>query len=390
MFICDNRQPSATVFITIMRILSSGYHATLSYSDPTAWLQRIDFYTGILEALATKHEVHSIEHINARTSLQQTGVHYHFRPLPSQRFPWSGHRFIRSLRPDLVLINGVSFPLQVLQLRAALGQGPRILLWHRDEKPAPGWRGRLQAMAGRAVDGYLFTSPGNVAAWVARGIIPASKVHYLLHGSSVFLPGDRTEARQMLGVPIDAPLFLWVGRLDANKDPLTVLRAFSALLEEAPRAKLAMAFGGGPLEAELRAFVAGDPKLSGAVQLLGTLPHRDLEPWYRAAGFFVSASHYEGGGIAFCEALSCGCIPVYTRIPSLQQLAGPCGVSFPPGDAAALQQAFRQALRLDAAAQRTEVLQRFQEHFSFTAIARGLLHIVEDSVSVPSANKAIH
>ncbi|RYD93517.1 MAG: hypothetical protein EOP50_11010, partial [Sphingobacteriales bacterium] len=249
-----------------MRIVNTAYFPVTGFSDPDRWLDRIDFYTCILEALARKAEVHSIEHIGLEKTRTRAGVQYHFRPMDNiaRRLPVSDHRFIRRLQPDAVLVNGVSVPLQVLQLRATLGKRPRILLWHRDEKPGTGWRGRLQTIADRAVDGYLFTSPGNAAPWIERGIISGHKVHYQLHASSVFLPGDRQTARAALGIPA-GPLYLWVGRLDANKDPLTVLEAFGQLRRQRPEARLAMAFGGAPLERIVREKINTDASLTEAV-----------------------------------------------------------------------------------------------------------------------------
>ncbi|RYY86048.1 MAG: glycosyltransferase [Chitinophagaceae bacterium] len=360
-----------------MRLVSTAYHPVSGFTDPQLWLDRIDFYTCILEALAATGEVHSIEHIGIRTMLLQKGVHYHFRPLGafSARFPLADHRFLRRLQPDAVLVHGVSVPLQLLQLRATLGSKVKILLWHRDEQPPNGWRAVLQRRASRVADGYLFTSPGNAAPWIEKGILEERKMHYLLHASSVFLPGDGTTIRAEFDLS-DHPLFLWVGRLDANKDPLTVLSAFERVLQLHPGIRLAMAYGSGDLEETVRSRVAQSTLLKDAVILLGKVAHKDLQQWYRAADYFVSASHYEGGGIAFCEALSCGCVPVYSRIPSLAHLAGPWGVSFPPGDVPLLERALRTALLPEITNQRAAVIQRFQEHFSPGAIAAGLRNVL--------------
>jgi glycosyltransferase involved in cell wall biosynthesis len=361
-----------------MRIVSTGYHATNSFTEPAAWLERISFYTGILEALAMRDEVHSIEHINAQAQLEMKGVHYHFRRLSgiARRFPLQEQRFIRQLRPDAILVNGFSSPLQVLQLRAFAGSRPKILLWHRADRPRTGWRGALQSLADRCVDAYLFTSPGNAAPWLQSGLIAdPDKAHYLMQASSTFNPGDQQEARRALHLP-QGPLLLWVGRLDANKDPLTVLEAFTRLRAERPDVRLYMIGPGGPLEAEVRHRIEANSLLRGSVILLDALLHAQLENWYRAADIFVSASHYEGSGIALCEALSCGCIPVHTKIPSLEHLAGPLGFSFSPGKPDELYHAFQQALMADKASLRNAVIQRFQDQFSFEAIASGLRSLI--------------
>ncbi|RYY39151.1 MAG: glycosyltransferase [Chitinophagaceae bacterium] len=359
-----------------MRIISTAYYPVTGFSDPVQWLERIDFYTCILEALATRAEVHSLEHIGIRTKLVRKGVHYHFRSLGpvSRRLPFSNHRFIRSLQPDAVLVNGISVPMQVLQLRAALGSKVKLLLWHRDEKPGGRVRTQLQRLADSTVDGYLFTSPGNAAPWLKKRILKPDRMHYLLHGSSVFLQGDGMGMRRQLQWEHN-PIFLWVGRLDANKDPMTVLHAFERLLRLHPEARLLMA-GTGELEEAMKARIAASGPLSVSAKMLGALPHRALEPMYHAADYFVSASHYEGGGIAFCEALSCGCVPVYSRIPSLMHLAGNLGASFVPGDVAGLERAMRVALLPELVSQKEAVVQRFRESFSPEAIASGLITIL--------------
>jgi hypothetical protein len=47
-----------------MKIVCTGYDRTEKYTNPQDWLKQISFYTGIIEELAKKHEVISIERIN--------------------------------------------------------------------------------------------------------------------------------------------------------------------------------------------------------------------------------------------------------------------------------------------------------------------------------------
>ena len=47
-----------------MKIVSTSYINTAGYTDPEKWLDRISFYTGLLEELAKHYEVESIEQIN--------------------------------------------------------------------------------------------------------------------------------------------------------------------------------------------------------------------------------------------------------------------------------------------------------------------------------------
>src|SRR6478609_5220781 len=100
-----------------MKIVSTSYTNTAAFIDPEQWLDRIDFYTGILEALAREHEVESIEQINYSGELLRKGVKYHFLDFekPKLYFPGNLHGFIKKLKPDVVLVNGLIFPLQIIQ-----------------------------------------------------------------------------------------------------------------------------------------------------------------------------------------------------------------------------------------------------------------------------------
>jgi hypothetical protein len=79
-----------------MRIISTSYTNTAEFTDPNAWLNRISFYTGILEELAKKHDVESIEQINYSGKLEQNGVVYHFLDFGDKKnyFPFKLHNYI--------------------------------------------------------------------------------------------------------------------------------------------------------------------------------------------------------------------------------------------------------------------------------------------------------
>src|SRR6185436_10998463 len=109
--------------------------------------------------------------------------------------------------------------------------------------------------------------------------------------------------------------FLFVGRLNKNKDPMTVLKGFEKYLATEPFAKLHMIFSVDDLLPELNAFIDQSPALSKAVVLKGFVPNDELAYWYSAADFYISASHSEGGSYALMEAMACGCIPILTAIP---------------------------------------------------------------------------
>jgi len=349
-----------------MKIVSTSYSKTSAFTDPKKWLERINFYTGILEELAKRHEVISIERINYEGELKQGGVHYFFLRQKKKviLFPGVMHRLVKKLKPDVVFVNGFIFPLQIIQLRVKLGRAVKIIILHRAEKPFGGLKKYLQKLADRSVDAYLFTSSEFGIEWKRN--ITMKKVHEVIQASSIFRLMDKSAARKLANIN-GHPVFLWVGRLNDNKDPLTIVKAFKNFLFHQPSASLYMIYHTEELIGEVKKMIAGTDN----IKLIGKVEHGQLQNWYNAADFIVSGSHYEGGGIAVCEAMSCGCIPVITDIISFRKMTGPgkCGLLYQAGKDEELLAAFLKTRNMDIEKERIKVLQQFRDELSFEAIA---------------------
>ncbi|MBL7703091.1 MAG: glycosyltransferase family 4 protein [Ferruginibacter sp.] len=356
-----------------MKIVSTSYTNTVQFNDPVAWLQRINFYTGILDELAKNHQVDSIEQINYSGAVERNGVKYHFLNFKKRKlyFPGQLHNHIKALQPDVVLVNGLIFPLQIIQLRLKLGKKVKIILLHRGEKPYYGLRRLLQKMADRCIDAYLFTSAEFGKNWIESSIIKnQNKIYEVIQASSVFYPGNKSAAKSMLAVD-GPPVFLWVGRLDANKDPLTVVKAFVQFAALNPEAKLFMIYQTEELLGDVKKLLQTEAKALSAVKLVGSVPHHELQNWYNAADFIISGSHHEGSGIGVCEAMSCGCVPLVTDIISFRKMTGPgkCGLLYRPGNVTALFNALMHTQTLDMEKERAKALQQFNTELSFAAVA---------------------
>jgi len=163
-----------------MKIVSTSYVNTKSFNDPQKWLDRISFYTGLLEELTKEYEVESIEQINYDGSLRKNGVTYHFLNFKKKKlyFPVELHRYIKNLNPDIVFVNGFIFPFQIIQLRKTLGKAVKIFVLHRAEKPFSGIKGYLQKIADISVDAYLFVSDEFSEEWIKRRIFKNKKKIY--------------------------------------------------------------------------------------------------------------------------------------------------------------------------------------------------------------------
>jgi glycosyltransferase involved in cell wall biosynthesis len=360
-----------------VKIVSTSYSKTTEFSDPQKWLERVSFYTGILEELAKAHEVTSIERINYYGGVDQNGVHYFFfrQKKKVTRFPFRMHRFIKQLNPDVVFVNGFIFPLQIIQLRLKLGKAVKIIVVHRAEKPFKGVKRYLQKLANKCVDAYLFTSSGFGNEWKRN--ITVQKIHEVIQASSVFHSMDRTEAKKVTYVK-GSPVFLWAGRLDANKDPVTVVKSFIKFLSVKPTAKLYMIYQSEELLQKVRILIQADSNTKNGIILVGKIRHQQMQSWYCSADFIISGSHYEGSGIAVCEAMSCGCIPIVTNIISFRKMTGPgkCGLLYEPGNEEELLNVLLKTKELDIEKEKGKVLQQFKEELSFEAIGQKIEQVI--------------
>jgi len=355
-----------------MKFVFTSYILTDEYNDPEAWLYRISFYTGILEALGRNNEVVSIEQINYQGWYHKNNVRFYFMKLNAwQRlFPTKLHHFIKIQKPDVVFVQGLHFPLQVLQLRMVLGNKVKIIAQHHAELPFKGIRKPLQWLASRYVDAYLFSSKALGMEWVNKGNISSGrKIHQVMELSSVFYPIDKNFAKEQTGAA-GQPIFLWVGRLNTNKDPLNTIKAFLRFTVEYPSAKLYMIYHTEELLREINQLLANHAQ-KDAITLVGKVPHEELLYWFNSAGFFLSGSHYEGSGTAVCEAMSCGCVPVVTDIFSFRMITdnGRCGFLYQPGNEDELFTILHQTQQTNIEIKRKACLDYFKSTLSFDAIA---------------------
>jgi len=355
-----------------MRIISLTYINSAEFDQPLDWIRRLYAFTGVWEEIGKQHEVFCIEQINYTGDYIHNGVQYYFRNYGKgvNRFPVRLHKLVKKIRPDIVLVRGLHFPLQLIQLRMAVGKKVAIICEHHADKASVGWRKLLNRIAFNCVNIFHFTSAGNAKQWISsRNITDAYKCREIPAGSTYFSGFDKQTSRQELQWE-NGIHFIWTGRLDANKDPLTVLKAFAEFLQVEPSARLHMIYLDDPLLPEIKKMLETDALLTKAVLMHGKIPHEQLQRWYSAADFYISASHYEGGSIALIEAMACGCIPVVTSIPSSITAVGENGFFFTPGDADELYSTLMEVRSVYIDDLSKKVKDHFQEQLSFSAIAR--------------------
>lgn len=363
-----------------MKIVSLSYARNNDYKDPESWISRIESATRVLEAMAGLAEVVSVHCIGYEGIIRRSGLKYVFLQLSPVQilFPVRLHQLISDNRPDIVIVHGIIFSWQIILLRMKLGPEVKIFVQHHAERPWGGIRGVLQRLADSRIDTYLFAARDLAEPWIARGLIArANKVQEFMSASALFTPYDRASARQATHV-VGERVYLWVGRLDSNKDPVTALNAFIRFAQKNRDATFYLIYQTSELVNTIKTIIDQHPEIQNNVHLVGRVAHADLRHWYSSADFVISASHYESGGLAICEAMSCGCIPIVTDIPAFRTMTGhgTVGLFFRPGDEDGLLDALLKSTTLDLEQEKRKVLDHFEKELSFEAIAGKLFKIV--------------
>ena len=347
-----------------------------------AWPTLLDVAAAVAGAGAT---VHVVQACHEDAVLREKGVDLHFvrEPVPfgldSRRWfqrlfcPLRLSERVASLAPDVVHVAGLNFPLQTRYLSHRLPGVPMICQDHANA-PATGWRKPLYRWGLRSAGAVTFTAREQAAPFFSSGLLrPGLPVFEILEGSTHFRLGDQREARRQTGLYGD-PVLLWLGRLDSNKDPLTVLEAVAIAAEELADPRLWCCYTAAPLEMEVRRRIERDPRLRGRVHLLGRKPHCEVESLCQAANFLVQGSHEEGSGYGVIEALACGATPIVTDIPSLRKITGNgrAGALSPPGDASAMARNLVEWSSRDRARLRVAARRHFEHALSYSVMGRDL------------------
>lgn len=164
--------------------------------------------------------------------------------------------------------------------------------------------------------------------------------------TSVFAPRDRQAARAALGLPLDAPVVLFVGALDQAhrfKNVEGLLKAFArATVPDA----LLLIVGDGELRPSLEQL-AGALGIADRVVFLGSRRPELLPPVYSASDVSVLPSTgVESFGMVVIESMACGTVPIIADLPGVRDAVTPSfdGLLIPPGDDVALALALERTL----------------------------------------------
>jgi D-inositol-3-phosphate glycosyltransferase len=129
----------------------------------------------------------------------------------------------------------------------------------------------------------------------------------------LFRPGDLAGARAALGLPADAAVLLFAGRIQPLKAPDVLLRAVAVLLRRVPalRRRLVVPIVGGPSGSgldrpESLAALAAELGICDVVRFVPPVSQAELAQWYAAATLVAVPSYNESFGLVAIEAQATG------------------------------------------------------------------------------------
>lgn len=371
----------------MLRYISLSYYthdATTTLADA---ITRYSPAYGYVPYIANHYEVEIVMHFPKKEEITRNGVKY--TGLAGKKgfwhIPLATLRYIKSRQPDVVVVEGFTFPLNIILLRYYLGPNCLIIIQHHGERPYTKWpKLQLQKIAGTYTNACFFTSASNAAEWSEAGIIKKHDPCYeIMEASATLAKHDKIECKERLGMHGNIN-FLWVGRLDKNKDPLTCLAAFEEFAYSNPHTRLYMIYQTEDLLSEVTNKIEQSEYLQPRVMLVGKIEHADLATWYSAADFYISCSHRESTGYALLEAMACGCIPIVTSIPSFKKITanGAFGLLYKRGNVNDLLQKLNEAIHIDQVAFSENLLTHYYTHLSAQSQAKQIYQACQTLLSL--------
>ena len=274
------------------------------------------------------------------------------------------------------------------------------------ERPEPMIRVQGETQVVAAADALIANTDAEAASLVSLYEACPDNVSVVSPGVDLytFTAGDgRKAAREAIGLPQDAHILAFVGRIQPHKGPEVLIRAVAEMLNHSPhlRPKLITiimggASGSGLGEVERLKDLVSWLNISDVVRFENPVPRAQIPQWYRAADLVCVPSYSESFGLVALEAQACGTPVVATAVGGLRTAVadGISGVLVDGHDPRAWSSVLA---RLIQEPQRRVLLSmgaiEHASHFGWDATARGTLdiydRIIATSASVASARKII-
>jgi glycosyltransferase involved in cell wall biosynthesis len=266
------------------------------------------------------------------------------------------HGLLDRLAPDVVHLHsskaGLAGRLALRGARPTIFQ-PHLWSFESARGPLRAAAAAWERFASRWTHQLVCVSDDELAAGRAAGITTAAEVVCNGVDTDRLRPADRQAARRGLGLAVQAPTAVCVGRLATQKGQDQLLSVWPAVLAEVPTARLVFV-GDGPMGDRWRA--EHPVATHHSVRWWG---HSDtVAEHYAAADVLVLPSRAEGMALVPLEAMACARPVGGFDVGGVRQSVGGAGAVVPPGDGAALARAITTRLADPALAAREGMLGR--------------------------------
>ncbi len=279
------------------------------------------------------------------TTLREAGIDTECLGVNPRRPMQAVVRLAKALRQRKPwLVQSFLFHANLASRLAAPGAGcPWVVSGLRVAEREKSWHWKLDRATTLLSAGSVCVSQGVLRfTRDVAGIDPARLV--VIPNAVDTTPFDVAEpaSRASLGIPDEAQLALFVGRLEAQKAPFVLIEAAEVVAAQVPNWHLALAGDGHDREA-LQRRIGSSPLLADRVHLLGA--RTDVPSLLKAADLLVLPSLWEGMPNVVLEAMASRLAVVATAVEGTEDLvrAGETGWLVPPGSAPALAQALLEA-----------------------------------------------
>ena len=270
------------------------------------------------------------------------------------------------------------------------------------ERPEPMIRVQGETQVVAAADALIANTDAEAASLVSLYEACPDNVSVVSPGVDLytFTAGNgRKAAREAVGLPQDAHILAFVGRIQPHKGPEVLIRAVAEMLNHSPhlRPKLITvimggASGSGLGEVERLKDLTSWLNISDVVRFENPVPRAQIPQWYRAADLVCVPSYSESFGLVALEAQACGTPVVATAVGGLRTAIadGISGVLVDGHDPRAWSSVLA---RLIQEPQRRVLLSmgaiEHASHFGWDATARGTLDIYDRIIATSASARKI-
>jgi len=270
------------------------------------------------------------------------------------------------------------------------------------ERPEPMIRVQGETQVVAAANALIANTDAEAASLVSLYEACPDNVSVVSPGVDLYtftVGSGRKAAREAVGLPQDAHILAFVGRIQPHKGPEVLIRAVAEMLNHSPhlRPKLITiimggASGSGLGEVERLKDLVSWLNISDVVRFENPVPRAQIPQWYRAADLVCVPSYSESFGLVALEAQACGTPVVATAVGGLRTAVadGISGVLVDGHDPRAWSSVLA---RLIQEPQRRVLLSmgaiEHASHFGWDATARGTLDIYDRIIATSASARKI-